>query len=372
MVRRTRKGRRMPEPQRFVFGAFQLDLRDERLWCGPEVVHLPPKPFAVLACLVNQAGRLVTKDALLAAVWPDTVVSEDVLTAAMRQLRRVLGDQSRPPQFIETVHGRGYRFIAPVQAPASPGESVEREVPRAAPSPRFRRPPHFVGREAELAQLGQWWTTARQGTRQVGVIAGEPGIGKTTLVEAFLAQVATSGACRVGHGQCIEPYGPGEPYLPLLEALGRLGREPEGPQLVSVLRQYAPSWLVQMPALVPPAEREALQHTGGHQAQTPMLRELTEALDALTTECPLVLVLEDLHWSDRATLEWLAYVARRPDPARLLILGTYRPVDVMVHAHPLRTVLTELQQHGQCVELDLDYLSDVEVTAYLRQRFGHA
>ena len=362
----------MPAPQRLVFGSFQLDLRDERLWCGPEVVRLPPKPFAVLACLVTQAGQLVTKDALLAAVWPDTVVTEDVLTATMRQLRRVLGDQSRPPQFIETVHGRGYRFIAPVQAPASPGESVEREVPHAAPFPRFRRPQHFVGREAELAQLGQWWTTARQGTRQVGVIAGEPGIGKTALVEAFLAQVAASGACRVGHGQCIEPYGPGEPYLPVLEALGRLGREPEGPQLVSVLRQYAPSWLVQMPALVPPAEWEALQHAGGHPAQTPMLRELTEALDALTTECPLVLVLEDLHWSDRATLEWLAYVARRPDPARLLILGTYRPVDVMVHAHPLRTVLTELQQHGQCAELALDYLSDVEVTAYLRQRFGHA
>src|SRR5512145_3231904 len=116
MVRRTRKGRRMPEPQRFVFGAFQLDLRDERLWCGPEVVHLPPKPFAVLACLVTQAGQLVTKDALLAAVWPDTVVSEDVITVTMRQLRRLLGDQTRTPRFIETVHGRGYRFLAPVSS----------------------------------------------------------------------------------------------------------------------------------------------------------------------------------------------------------------------------------------------------------------
>jgi tetratricopeptide (TPR) repeat protein len=103
-----------------------------------------------------------------------------------------------------------------------------------------------------------------------------------------------------------------------------------------------------------------------------MLRELTEALDAVTTEYPLVLVLEDLHWSDRATLEWLAYVTRRPDPARLLLLGTYRPVDAMVQAHPLRTVLTELQQHGQCAELALDYLSEGEVTAYLHQRFGGA
>ena len=101
-----------------------------------------------------------------------------------------------------------------------------------------------------------------------------------------------------------------------------------------------------------------------------MLRELTEALDALTTECPLVLVLEDLHWSDRATLEWLAYVARRPDPARLLTR----------HLPPGG-------RHGPCASVtDRPHrapaawpvcgagwtLSDVEVTAYLHQRFGHA
>ena len=139
---------------------------------------------------------------------------------------------------------------------------------------------------------------------------------------------------------------------------------------MAVLRQYAPSWLVQLPALLPPAEWEALQRTVGPAAPPRMLRELTDALDAFTTEYPLVLVLEDLHWSDRATLAWLAYVARRPDPARLLLLGTYRPVEAMVHDHPLRAVLTELRQHGQCVELALDYLSEAEVTAYLAQRFG--
>jgi tetratricopeptide (TPR) repeat protein len=240
----------------------------------------------------------------------------------------------------------------------------------SAPPPRFRRPRYFVGRDAALTQVQQWWTTAQQGTRQVGVIAGEPGIGKTALVAAFLAQVAASGACRVGHGQCVEPYGPGEPYLPVLEAFGRLCREPDGARLMDVLQQYAPSWLVQMPGLLPRPEWEALQRAVGHPFQTRMLRELTEALDVLTTECPLVLVVEDLHWSDRATLEWLAYMARRPDPARLLLLGTYRPVDAIVHAHPLRTVLTELQQHGQCAELALDYLSAGEVMAYLRQRFG--
>jgi predicted ATPase len=101
-----------------------------------------------------------------------------------------------------------------------------------------------------------------------------------------------------------------------------------------------------------------------------MLRELTEALDVLTATRPLILILEDLHWCDQATLAWLAYVARRSDPARLLILGTYRPVQVIVKAHPLRDMIAELRHHGQCTDMVLDYLSEAAVTAYLTQRFG--
>jgi predicted ATPase/DNA-binding winged helix-turn-helix (wHTH) protein len=358
----------MQEPQCLVFGPFRLDRRDERLWRGPEVLPLPPKTFAVLCCLVTQAGQLVTKEALLAAVWPETVVSEAVVTVAMRTLRRVLGDEARTPRFIETVHGRGYRFIAPVSILVAPDASVLEETSRRIPSSTFRRPSHFVGRDAALAQLAQWWTTARQGTRQVGVIAGEAGIGKTALVNMFVTQVASTEDVWVGHGQCLDHYGAGEAYLPLLEALGRLGREPEGERLVAVLRQYAPSWLVQMPGLVPPTAWESLQQLAGGATQPRMLRELTEALDVLTGERPLVLVLEDLHWSDVSTLAWLAYVARRPDPARFLLLGTYRPVDAILRAHPIRTVMTELIQHQQGVELPLDYLSAGEVAAYCHQR----
>jgi len=358
----------MPELQCLVFGPFRLDRRDERLWRGSEAIPLPPKTFAVLCCLVTQAGQLVTKEALLEAVWPETVVSEAVITVTMRTLRRVLGDPARTPRFIETVHGRGYRFIAPVSTLVAPSESGMEEAPRRLPSPTFRRPPHFVGRDAALAQLAQWWTMARQGTRQVGAIAGEAGIGKTALVNTFVAQVVASEDVWVGHGQCLDDYGAGEAYLPILEALGRLGREPEGERLVAVLRQYAPSWLVQMPGLVPPSAWESLQRTTGGATQPRMLRELTEALDVLTTERPLLLVLEDLHWSDVSTLAWLAYVARRPDPARFLLLGTYRPVDAIIRAHPIRTVMTELTQHQQGVELPLDYLSAGEVATYCRQR----
>jgi predicted ATPase len=101
-----------------------------------------------------------------------------------------------------------------------------------------------------------------------------------------------------------------------------------------------------------------------------MLRELAEAVEALSAVRPLILVLEDLQWSDYATLDWLAYVARRQGPARLLVLGTYRPAEAVMRAHPIRTVTHELQRHRCCTELVLPYLSEAGVVAYLGQRVG--
>jgi predicted ATPase/DNA-binding winged helix-turn-helix (wHTH) protein len=349
------------------FGAFRLDLGDERLWRGQEALPLSPKAFAVLRYLLSHAGQLVTKDALFAAVWPETSVSEWALTVTIRALRRALGDQARRPQFIETVHRRGYRFIAPVTLAAPP---LGRTPPAAVVDAARVQPRVFVGRETELAQLQQWLSRVLQGGRQVGFIAGEPGIGKTAMVDTFLAQVAAGADVRVAHGQCIEHYGVGEAYLPVLEALGRLGRDADRAPLRALLQRYAPSWLVHLPGLLAPAERRRLAQSGSTVTPARMLRELAEALEILTVERPLVRVLEDLHWSDSATLDWLAYMARRRDPARLLVLGTYRPVEVPMPAHPLRRVLTELHHHAQCAEVVLDYLSEATVASYLQQRFG--
>ena len=139
---------------------------------------------------------------------------------------------------------------------------------------------------------------------------------------------------------------------------------------MTLLRQYAPSWLVQMPALLSPAERETLGRSMSGVTQARMLRELAEALEVLTARRPLVLVLEDLHWSDPSTLAFLTYVARRRDRARLLVLGTYRPVEVLRQAHPLRRVIAELRQQRQCVDTTLTSLPEAAITAYVRERFG--
>src|SRR5262249_40033116 len=202
----------------------------------------------------------------------------------------------------------------------------------------------------------------------VAFVTGEAGIGKTALVETFEASVWPESALWIGHGQCIEQYGAGEAYLPLLEALDRLCRGPGGERLVALLAQYAPSWVVQLPALLSASTLADLQHTLVGTTRERMLRELSGALDAVSAVQPLVLVLEDLHWSDPSTVEALAMLARRREPARLLVVGTYRAAEVEARDHPLKTVKHELIARGQGVEVALRYLSQAAVQAYVAAR----
>ena len=105
-----------------VFASFRLDPGNACVWHGAEMLTLTPKAFAVLQCLVTHAGQLVTKEALLAAVWPKMTVSEAVLKVCLSEIRKALGDTVKTPRFIATVHRRGYRFIAPVTE-AEPAEA---------------------------------------------------------------------------------------------------------------------------------------------------------------------------------------------------------------------------------------------------------
>src|SRR5712692_6466823 len=331
----------MESEQLIFFHPFRLDLPNERLWRGEQQLPLRPKPFAILRDLVEHADTLVTKADLQAAVWGKTQVAEGVLKGYLRDLRRVLGDDAAAPRFIETVTRRGYRFIAPLAPSPLPVSSFKFQV-SSSTHPQLPTP-RPVGREAELAQLHGWLEQARGGERQVVFVSGEAGIGKTAVVEAFVAQAAAAGGLWIGHGQCIDHYGAGEAYLPVLAALGQLGREPGQERLLAILRQQAPTWLVQMPGLLSTAELEVLQRQTLGATRERMLREMAEALEALTAEQPLVLVLEDLHWSDAATLDLVAFVARRREPARLLVIGTYRPVEVILRDHPLKSMKKALQ-----------------------------
>src|SRR5262249_26259787 len=147
----------------------------------------------------------------------------------------------------------------------------------------------------------------------------------------------------IARGQCVEHYGAGEAYLPVLEALEELCRRSGHEGLLSLLRQQAPLRLAPLPAFLNPDERMALQREVQGATRERMVREMAAFVEALTTKTPLLLWLEDLHWCDPSTLALLAMLARRREPARLLLLGSYRPEEVLGNGHPLRAMLQELQ-----------------------------
>ncbi len=201
-------------------------------------------------------------------------------------------------------------------------------------------------------------------------ITGDAGIGKTTLVDLFVACAAAQAACWWARGQCVDHHGAGEAYLPVLEAVGQLCRGPARGRVLELLHQRAPTCLVQMPWLLSAAALEDVQHQVQGASRERMLREMAAMLEALTAETPVVLVLEDLHWSDYATLDLISWLARRRQPARLLVIGTFRPVEMIVRDHPLRGVKQELLMHRQCEELLLEFLTAMEVAQYLGARFA--
>src|SRR5262245_36450110 len=163
-----------------IFPPFQLDLSNEQLRRHMQTIALRPKTFAVLRYLVEHPGVLVTKDALLDAVWSGTVVSDAALKTCIRELRRALADDDKSPRFIETVHGRGYRFIALLNTSQPPSPESNGKSQKSSPTLNSRHPvPTLVGRESELARLYAYWEKAQRGERQVVFVTGEPGIGKT-------------------------------------------------------------------------------------------------------------------------------------------------------------------------------------------------
>jgi len=181
----------VPSETLILFPPFRLDVRNEHLWRDNELVPVRPKPFAVLAYLATHAGRLVTATELRKAVWPNTYVGEGLLRGYIREVRSVLGDDPEAPRFIETIPRRGYRFLPAVTTP--PVSSFKFRVPSSPPpqlaTGNWELTTRLVGRDTELAQLHGWLAKALRGERQVVFVLGEPGIGKTTVVDAFLAGV---------------------------------------------------------------------------------------------------------------------------------------------------------------------------------------
>jgi DNA-binding winged helix-turn-helix (wHTH) protein/predicted ATPase len=348
----------MESAQQLVFGPFRLDPINNRLWRRDQPIELKPRPLAVLRYLAERPGQVVTKEELLEQVWAGIYVTKTVLKVSIHAIRAALEEDANAPVYIETVGREGYRFRS------------EESKTNAARTEQKQDQRLIVGRTREVQQLQAWLRQSVTNERQIVFVTGAPGIGKTTMIDLFLEQVRTRSEAWIGRGQCLEQYGEGEAYLPVLEALGQLCRGPGGKQALAVLQRYAPTWLVQLPSLVGEAELDALQRKVAGATRGRMLREMAEALEALTAERGLVLVVEDLHVSDYSTVELIAYLAQRRGKAKLLVIGTYRPTDVILRNHPIKGIKQELSATGRCSELRVELLSRTDVEEYIAQRLA--
>jgi len=352
----------------YEFDRFRLSADGSLLARDGVVLPLAPKVLQTLLVLVQHAGEVVRKEHLLQTVWPDSFVEDTGLTRNISLLRRALDDDGQ--HFVVTVARMGYRFAVPVQR-VDRVAAARRDLPTRAPADALHRDrgQPFVGRDVELNRLRERFERTRGGQGSILAIVGEPGIGKTTLVETFLNGLGD--LCEVGRGRCSERLAGAEPHLPVLEALDEITAA--DPRLADALRVAAPTWFqhVARPAHAPGTAAGAPEVTGTGSPER-LMRELTTFLEGASQRRPIVIVIEDLHWADVATIDLLAHLAPRLSRVRLLVLLTYRQRELLVMQHPFARLRGELIARGHLDELHVSLLGPDAVREYLQATLDYA
>lgn len=287
------------------FADCELDPAERVLRRDGRNVDVDPKAFDLLVLLAERAGALLPRPEMLRALWPDTVVSDAAVSQCVRRARVAIGDEARGARRIETVNRHGLRLAVPVTSAVGGGA-------RAAVGSAF------VGRRIELARLRAALDGARNRSTRVLLVAGEPGIGKTRLVDELLAGAAADGAA-VAWGRCHEdvdmpPYWPwAQATRALADAVGASGLDAEERALLE--RVLARSDAA-------PAEPVAAPHD-----PFALFDRWACALAVLGRRAPLVVALDDLQWADAATRELVRFLARERPSIPLLVVGTFRDSD---------------------------------------------
>jgi predicted ATPase len=245
---------------------------------------------------------------------------------------------------------------------------------RAGVPPDGAERPVTVGRAAERAALRAGFESAAAGRGLLLCVTGEPGLGKTTLVEDFLDELAAgSWPYSLARGRCSERLAGTEAYLPFLEALDSLIQGAAGAAAARVMKVVAPTWYVQLAPLAAedPALARVLEEAKGA-SQERRKRELGVFLHEVSRRRPLVVFLDDVHWADPSSVDLLAYLGSKCAGLPLLLVLTYRPSDLLRSQHPFGPVKLELQGRGVCREIPLPFLSRDDFDRYLALAFaGH-
>ncbi len=227
-----------------------------------------------------------------------------------------------------------------------------------------------VGREVERTALRAAFEATDQGKGFLLCVSGEPGIGKTTLVEDWLRELSASArVAGIGRGRCSERLGGTGSYLPVLEALEGLLHGEAGSLAARMMRDLASTWYAQ----VAPSDRVSSAEREEARAETAtperMKREFLAFVTEMGRRLPLVFFFDDLHWADASTVDLLGWMGRRSAGLRLLVVTTYRPAEMRSGKNPFAAVQLELQRYGVCRELPLAFLTHGDVESYLALAF---
>jgi predicted ATPase len=242
-------------------------------------------------------------------------------------------------------------------------------LPVRTPIPLARRA--TVGRDLERTQLLRAYSRAKDGRSLIVAVTGEPGIGKTSLVEDFLGDLGGRGERPiVARGRCSESLAGSEAYLPVLEVLDSLIHRTDGQSLATLVKTIAPTWYTQVATAsadgsVAGELRESLPAASPER----MKREFGVLLQEVSRVQPVVLCIEDLHWADVSTIDILNYVAGRFAELRVLLLTSYRPSDMTLAKHPFLAVVQDLQSRALFEEIPLAFLEPRDVAWYLALQF---
>jgi len=322
------------EPSCIRFGAFVLDVERRELRRDGRPVTLKPMVFDLMAYLVAQRERVVTRDEVLDAVWNNVTVSDGALTTAVYEARAALGDDAARQSYIRTFRRRGLRFVAAVDANGSPARTAA--ILTGEPNAPF------VGRATLVERLARVRAGMESGHGQVVLVEGEAGIGKTSLVQRVLA---SSPGVRVVTGRCPQRAG-APPFWPWSQVMRSLGAADD-------------AGLAALGNAAPPGTSAA-----DVEARFRLFEAVTRRLRSAAGAQPLVVVLEDVHWADRGSLLLLEYLGAEIADARMLVLVTFRGEEADPNPH-LAATLGELVRHPHCKRIVLGGLEPGDVAELL-------
>jgi predicted ATPase len=303
---------------------------------------ITPTVFRILVLLLEHAGEVVTKEQLVKHIWPDSFVEEGNLNRNVSTLRKALGEKPSDHRYIETVPKLGYRFSAPVRTLPYRGSCASaRKCPAALVE-------QIVGRDAELQQLRSAFELASNGHGNFIGIAGDVGIGKTALVDAFLQDlVQDDQSFQLARSRCSESLIEHEPFMPWIEGLSGLDSS-----VKQIMKITAPSWY-----------RE-VAHTGTGVPRK-MKRELLDFCKEASAAQPLIIVIDDFQWSDHGSVDLFAFLAARLEATKTMIIVCYRMEEMKIKNHPFVQIRSDLLSRRASKEIRLAFLERQTIAEYL-------